>query len=251
MRLDYASRDSWGARYAAGTGPRPLPTSEAWLHHTATATLPVTATVEQERAEMRKVEAIGQTRFGAGFSYNLAGFPSGRWYVGCGVRRLGSHTAGRNTRALGVVLVGNYDSSPLPAPLRASLPELLRDAHEQGWIDAPKFDGGHRDLKATACPGQHAYRELAAINCDALGIEIDLPVLRIPPVTVQEDDMAAPAVIARGTGNRQYLTDLLTTKRWIRSLPTVEALKADGIRELPGAEYDGVLAPLADGPDIP
>lgn len=68
------------------------------------------------------------------------------------------------------------------------------------------------------------------------------------PTPVQEDDM--PAVLTRGSNNQQYLTDLLTTKRHVQSGTAFTAMKADGIRELVGPEYDSVLAGLTDGPPI-
>lgn len=165
--MEYVGRDVWGARHDAGSGPRPIPCTEAWLHHTATATLPVTASEAKEREVMRAVEAIGEQRFGRGFSYNLAIFPSGRVYVGCGVRRVGSHTGGRNTRALGIVLVGNFDAQRVPAPMRAALVEVLRDAKRMGWLTAPRLNGGHRDVKQTACPGRYGYALIPGVNAEA------------------------------------------------------------------------------------
>lgn len=205
--MDFISRETWGARFAAGSGPRPLPTAEAWLHHTVTKHLPVGASPTEERAQMRSVEAIGQQRFGQGFSYNLALFPSGRCYVGCGVRRVGSHTAGRNSRALGIVLVGDFDRNEVGPELRAALAELLRTAHSEGWIDAPKLDGGHRDLKQTACPGRFAYRLIPELNRAAAA----------PPPKPQPAPPKPPAptkgpptmlVVQAPNDARQFLCDL-------------------------------------------
>ncbi len=193
MALEYIGRKKWGARYAAGAGPRAIPVSECWLHHAATLApdlafddLNADAVDDDEAKAMRDIEAIGQQRFGQGFSYNLAVMPSGRIYVGCGVRRVGSHTAKRNTRALGIVLVGNYHERPLPAPMRAVLPELLREAHRLGWITQPKFNGGHRDLRNTSCPGDLAYEQIAAINREAAGESTNDP--SIPPAPPEKDD---------------------------------------------------------------
>lgn len=207
--MDFIGRDVWGAQYPAGSGSRSLPCTEAWLHHSVTSTLPVTATVEQESVEMRRVERIGQTKFGQGFSYNLAAFPSGRLYVGCGVRRVGAHTGGRNTRALGVVLMGNYDVMPLPAPLRAVLPDLLRFAFKEGWIDRAAFDGGHRDVPgaSTACPGRHAYAALPGINADALRPPGALLTSPAPAVGAQLTGGPSMIVVKEPNGNRQFLCD--------------------------------------------
>lgn len=162
--MDYIGRDVWEAQYDAGFGARALPCQQAWLHHTVTKQLAVDATVYAEREQMRVIERIGQSRFGKGFSYNLAIFPSGRVYVGCGVSRVGSHTAKRNTIALGIVLVGNYQDNEVSDEMYQALVGVLRDADRLGWLPSPRLDGGHRDLKATSCPGAHAYDLIGQVN---------------------------------------------------------------------------------------
>lgn len=237
MRLEYVSRQAWGAQYAAGSGPRSIPTAEAWLHHSVTPAPPDNR--DREALAMRTIEKIGQQRFGAGFSYNLALMPSGRVYVGCGVRRIGSHTAGRNTRALGVVLVGDYDRHPLPPAMRAALPDLLRDAHDEGWIDAPRFDGGHRDLKATACPGRHAYQALPEINRDALGIEVTPAAVRTDsPTPARGPSMV---IVKNPAGPDQHLVHM--GRRWrIRSVEELRAYeKACPRVELPQSAFDRLV----------
>jgi hypothetical protein len=211
--VDYISRDVWGAIYAPGIGPRALPCLEAWLHHTSTITLPVDATPNDERQQMRRVEGVGQQRFGAGFSYNLAIFPSGRVYVGCGVRRVGTHTAKRNTRALGIVLVGNYEAQPVPGPMRAALVEVLRDAKRLGWLPEARLNGGHRDLKATACPGQHAYALIGGVNAEAAG--------HAPP--------PPPAPVPLGPVPPEHLGDSMA--RLIKSDDRPHVFATDGIRK--------------------
>lgn len=69
-----------------------------------------------------------------------------------------------------------------------------------------------------------------------------------PTYITSEDNMA---VIAKGSDNKKYLTDLVSIKRWIRRAPTVDALKADGIREIMDPEFDNILRDLPDGPEVP
>ncbi|MPZ65553.1 MAG: hypothetical protein GEU83_08555, partial [Pseudonocardiaceae bacterium] len=73
-------------------------------------------------------------------------------------------TAGHNTRGRAIVFVGNYeDNEPTEAMLDAAA-WLLRHGFEQGWWVEPALTGGHRDVKATACPGINAYRLIDEIN---------------------------------------------------------------------------------------
>lgn len=220
-------RKTWGAKYKAGFGSRVLPTSEAWLHHSVTTAPP--DDLAREYAAMRSIEAIGQSRFGAGFSYNLAVMPSGRVYEGCGVSRVGAHTAGRNSRAMGIVLVGNYESSPLPAPMLAALPDLLMHAHREAWIDEPKFDGGHRDIKATACPGIHAYRQIAAVNLAAV---TPLPAaLRVASSTTPEEgDMAGNGFLFNDGAKTFWRNGGDTV--WVPEQSDVDKLRAGGVVDL-------------------
>lgn len=68
------------------------------------------------------------------------------------------------------------------------------------------------------------------------------------PVLTEEEDMP---VIAKGTGPEKWLTDRLTSRRWIRRAATVDLLKREGVKEVSGPEYDQILADLPVGPEIP
>lgn len=168
--ISIASRASWGARYANGVGNRPVGTLQKYAHHTVTAHLDETATVAEERAQMRIIEAIGQSRFGRGISYNFVIFPSGRVYEGASVNRISYHSGpGRNTRGVGFCFAGNYDiKKPGPRALVAAV-ELLREGVRRGWWNDPALTEAHRDFKATACPGRYLYAEFDNINYTARG----------------------------------------------------------------------------------
>lgn len=70
---------------------------------------------------------------------------------------------------------------------------------------------------------------------------------KLPEVIPTEDDMP---VLARGTAQQMYLTDLLTTKRWVKSGETVEKLRRNGTRVIEGPELDSILIPLNEGSAI-
>src|SRR5690606_18344240 len=112
--MEIASRSSWGARYQDGVGNRPVGSLTKYFHHTVTSHLSPNASVAQERAEMRKIEAIGQQRFGRGISYTFIIFPSGRIYQGASVHRISYHSGGaRNTKGVGICLAGNYEANKI------------------------------------------------------------------------------------------------------------------------------------------
>jgi hypothetical protein len=164
-------RAEWGARHDNGQ-PNVvlvLPYSETWFHHSVTAQLPAGASFEDECKAMRAIEQIGEDRFGQGISYTWLIFPSGRIYEGHSVNRRGAHTAGRNDIARAICFAGNYEVADLTNQQVTSAAWLLQHNHAAGWSKNRTANGGHRDLKQTACPGQHAYRHIPGINYLASG----------------------------------------------------------------------------------
>lgn len=163
--MSIRTRASWGARHRDGVGTRPVGSLEKYLHHTVTRHLPRTATVAEEQLQMRVVEQIGQDRFKGGISYNFGIFPSGRIYQGASVDRIAYHSgAGRNTRGVGIVLVGNTEASQMTTEQLAAVVWLLQHGVQRGWWGDPALTEGHRDFSATACPGRHAYGQIGEIN---------------------------------------------------------------------------------------
>lgn len=165
-------RSAWGARHRAGFGPAGRAT-ELWLHHSATRAPEPTG--EAECAAMRALEDIGQQRFGGGISYTMAVMPSGRAYEGTGGLRLGSHVAGRNSRARSIVLVGDYARVRPSEAQVATVAALIRHGLAVGWWSCDRLNGGHRDApKATTeCPGNAAWSMIPIINSRALSAHLD------------------------------------------------------------------------------
>lgn len=162
-------RATWGARESNGDGTelRGL-ASEVRVHHTATANIPAAATVETERAVMRELERIGESRFGAGISYNVLVFPSGRAYQGVSYNRRGTHTGGRNSIARSVCFVGNFELVAPTAAALATAAAIIAEGRGVYWArNAPV--GPHRDVKATACPGRHVMPHMAALAAGTAG----------------------------------------------------------------------------------
>jgi hypothetical protein len=163
------SRTSWGARRPDGNKTLYGLADEVFLHHSVTTHLAADATAEQERAQMRAIEAIGYNRFGPtiGISYNVIIFPSGRAYQGVSWNRRGAHTDGRNSTVRSICFAGNYEANE---PTRAQIDTaaaIYAEGRGKWWrSDAPVR--GHRDIKPTACPGKNVYKYRAAIQAGAI-----------------------------------------------------------------------------------
>lgn len=225
-------RAEWGARYPNGGGSAPLPARECWLHHSVTIAPDLVPPFDDDYAAVRALEEIGQQRFGQGISYTWLVTPAGLVFEGHSPDRLGAHTAGRNSIARAICLVGNYDTvAPTTAQLRA-VAWLLQQAHTAGWLDERRLDGGHRDLKATACPGAHAYAAISGINRLAAG----------PPITDLEDDMDA-----KQADQLQQIYDVLA-RAFLRTGRTAGDLLADTEARLARleAKHDTLATALGD-----
>ena len=95
-------RSEWGARYADGAGPAPIPAADGvFLHHSVTR-------ADSGAHAVRNLENIGQARFGAGISYTFPITPDGTVYQGHSIGRRSSHTKGHNTAGRAICFVGNY-----------------------------------------------------------------------------------------------------------------------------------------------
>lgn len=167
-------RSTWNPQYADGE-PVIVPKAfGVYTHHTVGAQLPANSTVAQECAEMRNLERTGHNRFGYGISYNVIIFPSGRAYQGVSFSRRGQHTDGMNSSVRSICFAGNYEKHE---PTQAQLDKARAIvAHGKGlWWEKSAFVKGHRDLKATACPGKNVYKHIPYIASGKVSVTPTTP----------------------------------------------------------------------------
>jgi hypothetical protein len=93
----------------------------------------------------------------SGIGYHFAVGWNGVVYMMNDVERRTNHAQGHNSHTIGVVMVGSYDTiSPSDATIESTL-RLIQHLGNMYGADSVVF---HRDLKATACPGQGAVDAL-------------------------------------------------------------------------------------------
>lgn len=173
-------RYEWGAssRSLPAAGMR-LPAAQVFVHHSVTAVTP------DPYLDMRTIEAVGLTRFNQ-FPYSYVIHPrDGEIMEGCGLKR-GAHTAGRNSTAFGIGWVGDYtDRAPKAQQIDATR-WLISDLTRQGLLEPSADILGHRDVDATACPGNKLYQILDLIRHPWGGtMPDDVPQAQAPVVAIE------------------------------------------------------------------
>ena len=149
------SREEWGAAPIHGSYTPQSTLIAGVQHHSAMPTLSATATIEEEKARMRQLQAIHLGEGWTDIAYALVAMPSGRIYEGRPVQYVGAHTLGHNTGYAGWCLDGNYETSK---PTKAALQACRRMRKLCGVADKPLY--GHYQLTPTACPGKNMIPSL-------------------------------------------------------------------------------------------
>lgn len=154
------------------------PAQEVFLHHTVT---PVTA---DPLADWRTVQNVA---FGRGFvdiSYSFGAHPMLPEAVleGRGLRE-GAHTEGHNSRAFGIVLVGNFEVTEVPDHVVDSVRWIVWHLKDQGLLVPSAEIDPHRDVYATACPGKYAMGRLDQFRTPwaEVGPRPPMPPVVVPP----------------------------------------------------------------------
>ncbi len=126
------------------------------LHHSATASGSVES-IHETHSQRR--DASGQRWRGIGYHFvigNGSGMPDGdieptfRWREQMHGAHAGSDEY--NSQGIGICLIGNFEHEAPTAAQMSSLRQLVTLLVEEYGI-APEAIIGHRDVKATACPG--------------------------------------------------------------------------------------------------
>lgn len=192
MPYPVRTRDQWGA-----TGPRnsysmKLPALGAHVHHTVMLVIDRDGNLDptdDADDDMRRIEAARPDL--RVFPYSECFHPSGIVAEGSGTR-VGAHTAGFNSTSFGMSFMGNLSIlEPTAASLEA-LSRRLADKVLAGEMVRDFYLRGHRDRKATECPGNNLYSLLPAIRNRAMQI-IANPGIVNPepePEPESENDMA-------------------------------------------------------------
>jgi N-acetylmuramoyl-L-alanine amidase len=157
--VDLIRRDAWGARPPKSKPVSiPTPVAHLVLHHTVTP--------DNGMQTVRDIQRFHQDARGwQDIAYTWLYSPKDRvMFEGRGPGIAGAHTQNHNRTAHAVAVLGNYETTSVPASVIADLAEW---AQWHGTVYGPQYYVGHRDLGKTACPGKYLYARLFEINAAA------------------------------------------------------------------------------------
>lgn len=142
------------------------------VHHTAT-----TGNLDNPAQAIRDIyQYHAVTRGWGDIGYNYIIDPKGAVYEGRygGEGVIGAHAGPGNNGSIGIAILGNYDTDPVPETVFVSLGKLINNKALIHGIDAQgnsMFRGknmanifGHRDIMSTTCPGKYLYEKLDVIK---------------------------------------------------------------------------------------
>jgi len=100
----------------------------------------------------------------AGIGYHFVIRKDGTVEAGRPLDCIGAHAYGFNEHTVGIHLSGNFEIGTPTNEQIESLAKLLADLTEMyGLENTSQYVVGHRDLMATACPGENLYQMLPEI----------------------------------------------------------------------------------------
>lgn len=223
LGLTYVPRGQWGAQHGGGPKRREGQVVDLLVvHHSWRPSLTCGQERAQERAIVRSIERYhaitnGWKRIG----YHWLIFQSGHVYEGLGWGRIGVHTAGQNSRSVGVCFVLNGDEED-PTPAAVESWSELREAAERAELQAGYLIRGHRDFSQKSCPGDRVYRAVVQ------AILTDEPTLRrgmVGPVVERAQRLLARIFPTIGIDGRFGLR----TEDVVKSYQEREGLAIDGV----------------------
>lgn len=164
MIVPVTTRAKWGARRGRGSLD-PGPEANVVIHNSYRPALSPSATVAEEIAAVLQIERfhtdpVPRGRGWAGIGYNWLVAPSGRVYEGRGWKYRGAHAGLINGDSIGIcLLIDGTTTEPTPAMMQSTR-HLISIGVELGELRSDYKISGHRDHKATECPGDLVYARL-------------------------------------------------------------------------------------------
>lgn len=148
------SRKDWGAKPITKYNYKIEPSYRTGIaiHHSVTAEGKSRQDVE---SILRQIDDYQRAKGYGGIGYNIAVDYAGRIYAARGMNRMGVHVVDANSRNYGVVYIGDGRvriTNDAVKGIRQVVHRLQQNSDKKLRVY------GHKDLYATACPGDKIYK---------------------------------------------------------------------------------------------
>ncbi|XP_047032979.1 peptidoglycan-recognition protein LB-like isoform X1 [Helicoverpa zea] len=155
----FVTREQWQARPPVKKTPLQTPVPFVVIHHSY---IPAACyDKEQCCAAMRSMQNFHiDDRGWWDIGYSFAVGSDGAAYEGRGWETLGAHALHFNTVSIGICLIGDWRFEVPPAEQRKTAMALIAAGVELGFIKPDYKLVGHRQVRATECPGDALFNEI-------------------------------------------------------------------------------------------
>ncbi|XP_039752491.1 peptidoglycan-recognition protein LB-like [Pararge aegeria] len=154
------TRAGWNARPARSPTSLSTPVELVIIHHSYQPG--ACFNTEDCSTAMRSMQDYHQLSNGwDDIGYNFAVGSDGQAYEGRGWDRVGAHAAGFNIRSIGIVLIGDWVSIVPPEIQLETTKQLIAVGIQLGYISPEYRLVGHRQVRATECPGEALFKEIS------------------------------------------------------------------------------------------
>lgn len=130
------------------------------VHHTGNPT--------DDDMSAEEIHASHQSQGWSGIGYHFVIRKNGQIEKGRPIWAIGAHAYGRNSDTIGIHVSGNFEEVYPTKYQIESLAYLIGWLCEKYDLDVHKDVVGHRDLMATACPGEGLYEQLETVKGKAI-----------------------------------------------------------------------------------
>ncbi|GLV39464.1 Peptidoglycan recognition protein SB1 [Carabus blaptoides fortunei] len=150
-------RTSWGARNAKKVTRMARAAQYVVIHHTAG------NQCANENACATRLKNIQSDHMSGNKNYDDIGYNflidhNGNIYEGRGWGVSGAHAPGYNSKSVGISIIGNYQTSQVSDKAAQAAKDVIACGVSNGKIISNYKILGHRQTKATACPGDNLYQ---------------------------------------------------------------------------------------------
>ncbi|CAO1427336.1 unnamed protein product [Diamesa serratosioi] len=154
------SRDDWGARTSKlvekFNGQIPF----VIIHHSYK---PSACNTEdacmQAMRNMQDMHQLTNKWNDIGYSFAIGG--DGKVYQGRGYNVIGAHAPRYNDKSIGICLIGDWTTDLPPKQMLDAVKNLIQYSLQTGYLKSSYKILGHRQVRATECPGQRLFDEIS------------------------------------------------------------------------------------------